>query len=302
MAKRNFYGFILFSFTLFIGFAVPATCEVPPLLHYEGILADAGNVTVPDGAYEVVFTIYDVPSGGEALWTEPWTSATSLVTTRDGRFSVMLGSIAPILASFFQDHPTTYLGIRIGSDSEMLPRQRISSVAYAFQAGNGVPSGGIIMWSGYPSEIPPGWAICDGANGTPDLRNRFIVGAGDEYGVGTQGGARENSLSHNHTIPSQGGLSTDTQGAHAHTFDVNTQGPGGSDSTDKAQDWDGSGSDYDTVASEAHIHHVVGGTSNTGSHAHVTGSHDHGGFTGNALSNTVENRPPFFSLCFIMKL
>lgn len=49
------------------------------------------------------------------------------------------------------------------------------------------PSGGIIMWSGAVNDIPVGWALCDGSNGTPDLRDRFIVGAGGAYSVGDTG-------------------------------------------------------------------------------------------------------------------
>lgn len=54
-------------------------------------------------------------------------------------------------------------------------------------SGETVPSGGIIMWSG--SEVPEGWALCNGEDGTPDLRNRFIVGSGDTYAVGETGGS-----------------------------------------------------------------------------------------------------------------
>lgn len=46
------------------------------------------------------------------------------------------------------------------------------------QGGFGlVPSGGIILWKGTIATIPSGWALCDGTNGTPDLRDKFIVGA-----------------------------------------------------------------------------------------------------------------------------
>ena len=50
-----------------------------------------------------------------------------------------------------------------------------------------IPKGLICMWSG--SEVPTGWYLCDGENGTPDLRNRFIVGAGDSYAIGNKGGS-----------------------------------------------------------------------------------------------------------------
>lgn len=69
-----------------------------------------------------------------------------------------------------------------------------------------VPTGAILMWSGSIATIPSGWALCNGANGTPDLRNRFIVGAGSSYGVGATGGADTVTLtvnqipSHNHQM------------------------------------------------------------------------------------------------------
>ncbi len=49
--------------------------------------------------------------------------------------------------------------------------------------------GMIAPWSGAIVDIPSDWSLCDGNNGTPDLRNRFIVGAGDTYTVDDQGGA-----------------------------------------------------------------------------------------------------------------
>ena len=55
--------------------------------------------------------------------------------------------------------------------------------------GGGVPKGTIVIWSGAATEIPSGWAICDGQNGTPDLRDRFVLGAGTNHSVGETGGA-----------------------------------------------------------------------------------------------------------------
>jgi len=63
------------------------------------------------------------------------------------------------------------------------------------EAFAGLPRGTIVMWSG--PTIPEGWALCDGTNGTPDLRDRFILGAGGSYSVGATGGAE--SVSHSHT-------------------------------------------------------------------------------------------------------
>ena len=62
------------------------------------------------------------------------------------------------------------------------------------------PSGLIMIWSGAIVDIPPGWVLCDGNNGTPDLRDRFLVGAGSTYAVGASGG----NLTHTHSFTSDG--------------------------------------------------------------------------------------------------
>ena len=59
------------------------------------------------------------------------------------------------------------------------------------------PVGCIILWSGAANKIPEGWALCNGQNGTPDLRNRFVVGAGGEYQVNATGGEKTHTLTAN---------------------------------------------------------------------------------------------------------
>jgi microcystin-dependent protein len=63
--------------------------------------------------------------------------------------------------------------------------------------------GMIMLWYGAAINVPTGWAICNGANDTPDLRDRFVVGAGDSYALDATGGATS--------------ANTDSQGAHDHT-------------------------------------------------------------------------------------
>jgi hypothetical protein len=107
----------------------------------------------------------------------------------------------------------------------MNPRQRITSAAYAIRAENGVPKGVIVMWSGTITNIPSGWALCDGTNGTPDLRDRFIVGARqDDGGVAKTNitGSLTNSgdgqiPSHTHGV---GTLSAASSGEHTHTVSL----------------------------------------------------------------------------------
>lgn len=78
----------------------------------------------------------------------------------------------------------------------------------------GVPSGTIVMWSGADTAIPTGWKLCDGTNGTPDLRGKFIIGAGGAGGVAVKGLVGSNTLT----------LDTDTVAAHTHSGSVQSGG------------------------------------------------------------------------------
>ena len=105
----------------------------------------------------------------------------------------------------------------------------------AFVLANGIPSGSIVMWSGSIGSIPTGWLLCNGSSGTPDLRDRFIVGAGSTYAVAATGGnANATLVSHSHTANSS---VSDPQHSH-NTFgqyggggnpggSLNAQNPGG---------------------------------------------------------------------------
>lgn len=78
-----------------------------------------------------------------------------------------------------------------------------------------IPTGVITLWSGAANAIPTGWKLCDGQNGTPNLTNRFVVGAGNSYAVAATGGASTVTLtteqipSHNHTLTGVNGSLSD---------------------------------------------------------------------------------------------
>ena len=84
----------------------------------------------------------------------------------------------------------------------------------------GVPSGVIALWSGATNAIPSGWVICNGSNSTPDLRDRFVVGAGSSYAVGATGGSTTTGA---HT------LTIAQMPAHTHSYTHKTGGPNGDD-------------------------------------------------------------------------
>lgn len=85
-----------------------------------------------------------------------------------------------------------------------------------------VPAGVILLWSGSIASIPTGWLLCNGTSGTPDLRDRFVVGAGSTYAVGATGGATSVTLattnlpSHTHSISATGTTGTESNG-HTHS-------------------------------------------------------------------------------------
>jgi microcystin-dependent protein len=97
-------------------------------------------------------------------------------------------------------------------NSENITSENINVTNLSAQNCTGfVPVGSIIMWSGTEEAaalIPNNWRLCDGTNGTPDLRNRFIVGAGDQYDIGDTGGTESVTLTNDH-IPE-----------HSHEFRV----------------------------------------------------------------------------------
>lgn len=151
-----------------------------------------------------------------------------------------------------------------------------------------VPSGGIIMWSGAQAAIPSGWFLCDGANGTPNLRDRFVIGAGSSYAVGASGGSKDAVVvSHSHTA------STATAGSHTHAISGGSGGAvqimGVQSGITAAIAAGGVPSSYYTSYGGADI-------------LQANGNHTHGVTVDTAgTSGTNANLPPYYALCFIMK-
>lgn len=175
-----------------------------------------------------------------------------------------------------------------------------------------VPVGGIIMWSGSVANIPAGWALCDGQNGTPDLRNRFIIGAGGTYSPGNTGGSATVNLQHSH---SQG--ATGSSGSHSHSQGNTGWGGSHAHSLSGLVTGAASGSlDFNPAAGTSsnythsnHDHVLYGDTGSAGTHQHTNpdtaagGTHTHTNpNTAAALSSSQSIMPPYMALCYIMRI
>ena len=171
---------------------------------------------------------------------------------------VHTGTTAPTPTSagqlWFDTSGTGELKVRNKADSAFAAVDTSSAV---------VPAGIITMWSGASAAIPAGWTLCDGTSSTPDLRDRFVVGATTTYAVGATGGSTTSGAhtlttaempSHNHTYYQRGWTGTAPAG-------------GGHDFSDDTQLYSG-------------------GTGSAGS--------------GNSHSHAA-TLPPYYALCYIMK-
>ena len=146
---------VTFALVLLFVAGLGARAGVPPMINYQGKLMQPSGAAVPDGTYSMTFAIYDVPTGGTALWSETNPS----VQVKGGLFAVLLGSVTNLPANIF-DNPDRWFGVKVAADPEMTPRQKVASVAYAQVSGNGNPPGTIVAYAG--ASAPDGYLLCNG--------------------------------------------------------------------------------------------------------------------------------------------
>jgi len=145
------------------------------------------------------------------------------------------------------------------------------STAYATKT----PYGTITIWYGALDALPKGWHLCDGTGSTPDLRDRFVVGAGNSYAKGAIGGEATHTLSVDEMPSHQHGAA----GAHTHKIKS-----------------DGNGSDYGLDLT------IVGNQKfpiTDPGYIETAPDHQHSATGGDAAH---ENRPPYYALAYIMKI
>lgn len=263
-----------------------AAAFTPATLSYQGSLYDNNKLPVT-GVKDMRFQLYHAVDAAESakFWGEPLTS----VNVTNGRFAVNLGNTTPLNPGDFQGD--VWVGIKVGTDNEMTPRQKLTSVAFALNADNGVPVGGIIMWSGAIASIPAGWQLCDGTNSTPDLRGRFVIGAGGTYAKGATGGNEKHfhkASGENGDLRAMVGTAADgvsMSSVYASTYNPNTNVK----MTNTARAAHGSGWNDEPVNS---FTSVVGFTSQGFLGSPVYGSN------GTAVEGSL---PPYYALAYIMR-
>jgi len=232
-------------------------------------------------------------------WIKTVTAANTVSNTQVATTEFVQNVItikAPLSNPAFTGTPTA----PTANAATVLPSDQIATLSYvASQVNNQIPVGVIVMWSGAVASVPTGWKLCDGTSSTPDLRGRFIVGAGGTFGVNNTGGTADAVLvSHTHTA-------TVTDPSHTHVPVRSTSfwnGPveavGGmptgfsyaSGSRSPDGDLDGSGrvTGYDKNTTPLTLANATTGVTVTNSTTGVTGVN--------------QNLPPYFALCYIMKV
>lgn len=184
-------------------------------------------------------------------------------------------------------------------------------------AATQLPRGIITMWSGATNAVPSGWALCDGKNGTPNLKDRFIVGAGQSYAVGNVGGSITRTPSVWTNAAGTGinvagtAITKDQMPWHTHSGSV------GSDASVTTQrsvqemydgEWLSAGHFYATNWSpitarkplkEFSASLSINGTGGNQPHYHGVTDNGH---AHTAAASAIDVRPPYYALAFIMKL
>jgi hypothetical protein len=222
----------------------------------------------------------------------PLTSTTQIATTEFVTNAVITANsaVSSVLAIKSNIASPTFTGApKAPTANASVANTQIATTSFVHGL---LPTGIILMWSGSVATIPYGWALCNGSNGTPDLRNRFLIGAGDTYSPGSTGGNIAQSVttatggSHTHG-GSVGGtaLSVNQIPAHTHTLDIQVFTPGSG--TRLHRSFESAGAATPTVGStgggQTHTHSI----SSDSGHTHT-------------LSVPVI-LPAYYALCYIMK-
>ena len=324
MTGINYSGTSTFTNTKVTGIATAAILEVEGQLRDgDGNFGSAGQVLTSDGTDLKWDASSNLPAGSSAQiaitdvssGTPRLLLATGSGTQKDvlSNSSLTYNTSTQVIAgkiSNISNHDTDDLSE--GSSNLYHTTARVRAAVSAtgdlsYNSSNGqfsvsVPSafvsGMIILWSGSTGNIPTGFVLCNGSNGTPNLTDRFVVGAGSAYGVGATGGTSSVTLStsnlpsHNHSFSA---TTSNVNLSHNHGYQ-SANHPTGSG---PEQNQTGGPEDRTTF----NVNKTTGNA--LGNHNHTvsgtTGNPSDRGTSRQGVCQPVDKRPRYNALCYNMK-
>jgi len=236
------------------------------------------------------FTTTGLPLNGGLLYTYQAGSSTALTTYSDNGGTIantnpiVLGTDGRPQVEIWLTYGYNYKFVLADSSNNVIQTyDNIYGIIGVQSSGSGttIPSGLIAIWSGAVGAIPSGWLLCNGSNGTPDLRNSFVLGAGNSYSVGQTGGSTDAIVvSHTHTATS---TSTVTDPGHQHNISsYNNTTPNGT-----------------LINAFTNTTSPQTNTTQTASTGITVATSTTNQTTG--VSGTNANMPPYYALAYIMK-
>ncbi len=246
---NNSRGFSLIELCIALGILVILTSSITPVF-IKRIQVKAGEKTALE------MSVIQQAALAYYAANNPWQNAYTISSTSSA-FTVSTVVPREWTSLVARDLPTSSIsGTTVGS----------AVPAPGSAPDESLPAGSIIMWSGTLNSIPANWQLCDGTNGTPDLRGRFVMGVSTGENPGATGGS-----------------STHTHPAGNHTHPVNISSTQGSQS--HWNGWQNGDGGWFWGQGNDHTHNVIGTTGQPS------------GDTGSASS-----LPPYYKLAYIMKM
>lgn len=238
------------------------------------IFTFGGNVGIGTNNTTYKFEVYSGSSKMESLEADNLTvsDTTDSTTTTDGAMTVAGGLGIDKNFHTLNTYVSSKLGVGKTAVADFdvngtisMTTLKIGSITDAF-----VPQGLIAMWSGLDVDIPDGWALCDGTNALPDLRAKFIIGAGNSYSVDGTGGNTQVTLTTGHLPTHAHTGDSGSGGSHPHSVD--TDSAGGHAHTDTTGNYDHTHS----VSTPNHVHaHSGNSDQHNHNHSFQQGAHRH---------------------------
>ena len=133
------------------------------------------------------------------------TSSTDVVTASGSSLDTTAAALASLNTTIYSMQATSITSSTASGISLTNLNSSLATLETTVASMQAVPVGAVLLWSGATSAVPSGWQLCDGTNSAPDLRDRFVIGAGSTYSVDATGGAASYSIT-------GASLSTTTQG------------------------------------------------------------------------------------------